>query len=201
MIAISAARIVGQTQPASQSIAQLHLLDCAPPCWIGIIPGSTTVENAKTRIRTVYGTQNELRIKDSFVSDNYVGMDMEGDNFYLFVRLGIAKLVDAKSETVESIGLFESRNDSDNYAPSLADILAVFGSPRWIVVEELVGGTGNQITLKYDGLDVVFNVYTNRLYLIEPIPDSAIYFRRNNQGTLSEYYHRWKGIIIPTVTQ
>lgn len=40
----------------------LHLTDCAPPCWIGITPGKTTIDEARQRIEAVYGQLPDYRL-------------------------------------------------------------------------------------------------------------------------------------------
>jgi len=42
----SAAILVGYGQPPSSLIQNLHLGDCAAPCWIGIRPGETPIREA-----------------------------------------------------------------------------------------------------------------------------------------------------------
>ena len=41
-----------QTSPSQLEI--LRLDDCQLPCWIGIIPGQTTIEQAQTRVKSTY---------------------------------------------------------------------------------------------------------------------------------------------------
>jgi len=51
---IFAARTIGGTQPPPEALQKLHLTDCALPCWIGIIPGKTTFEDAAQLITHIY---------------------------------------------------------------------------------------------------------------------------------------------------
>src|SRR5579864_7933293 len=48
------ALIVGRDQPLPERLAMLHLTDCAPPCWIGIVPGVTTIQEARKRVDAIY---------------------------------------------------------------------------------------------------------------------------------------------------
>src|SRR3954469_16615948 len=63
--------LIGSIQPVSASVATFHLADCARPCWMGIIPGKTSREEAQTRIvnmlRTLpgYSFNNETFRYDS----------------------------------------------------------------------------------------------------------------------------------------
>ncbi len=49
-----AALLIGRAQPIPPRLAMLHLTDCDLPCWIGIVPGVTTVGDAKKLIRQMY---------------------------------------------------------------------------------------------------------------------------------------------------
>ena len=192
-ITIWGLRRIGQ-QTISPAIAQLHLLDCSLPCWIGIIPGSTTVSEAKSKLVAAYSGRSELQFKDSGFADgpvsaNAVENAIEGSDFYLSVRLNISKLVDGKTETVQSIGLFETREDRRHYAPTVADILGAFGPPQWVAVENLIN-SGYEVTLRYNGLDVVFYSYTDHIDLTE-LP--RLYLGDYKEQSSFTRYRRWKG--------
>src|SRR5688572_30550738 len=62
VVMVSAARVVGQQRPASPLLATLRLTDCVSPCWIGIVPGKTTIEDARERISAVYGKPDEYAL-------------------------------------------------------------------------------------------------------------------------------------------
>jgi hypothetical protein len=195
VIAISMARAAGQTRAVPQSVSQLRLLDCTPPCWIGIVPGLSTIKEAKAKIVAAFAEQSQMQIKDTagfpggYASARTIDNTIEGREFYLFVRLSISELVDAKSETVQSISLLEPRSDNASYAPTVADILGCFGPPRWVVVHELVG-SGYEIALKYDGLDATFYTHAGRSALTE---NPRFYLTNQDAPNPSAEYHRWKG--------
>jgi hypothetical protein len=56
----SITRLLRQAQPKPTLIDMLHLGECAPPCWIGIVPGKTTLTEAKARIIDVFGQSGYL---------------------------------------------------------------------------------------------------------------------------------------------
>jgi hypothetical protein len=56
-LTIVAVMIVGRRQPASEGLVLLHLTDCAPPCWIGIVPGQTALNDARYRLGEVFGRE------------------------------------------------------------------------------------------------------------------------------------------------
>ena len=51
---IGAALALGHIQPPPQILERLHLAECALPCWLGIIPGQTTFEEAVRSLSAVY---------------------------------------------------------------------------------------------------------------------------------------------------
>ena len=54
VLLIVAARAIGNAQPPPEALQELHLTDCKLPCWLGIIPGKTTYEEAVRRMRVYY---------------------------------------------------------------------------------------------------------------------------------------------------
>jgi hypothetical protein len=198
MMLVCGARVFGFEQPFPRSISQLHLRDCAPPCWIGIIPGITSVEEAKARLIATYKSQSDFQIKDSGFNDGRVmptaiENTIEGNNFSLFVRFNIAELIDGKSETVQSIVLFETLGDGQNYELSIRDILGALGPPKWVAIEDSQS-IGHEITLKYDALDVMFYARAGRVTLTE---NPHIYFGGEERQTPSAGIRQWKG--FPTL--
>ncbi len=48
--------VLGRATPLPEEVAFLHLGDmCKLPCWIGITPGKTTIEEARVIVTSVYG--------------------------------------------------------------------------------------------------------------------------------------------------
>src|SRR5215207_2791177 len=46
VLLILAMHLVGSLQPLPQAMTELHLDECALPCWIGITPGETSFDDA-----------------------------------------------------------------------------------------------------------------------------------------------------------
>ena len=117
-----------------------------------------------------------------------VDNEIEGDDFYLFVRLTTSAPVDGRSETVQSITLLAARADRRNYAPTVADILGTFGAPRGVSSVEALQGQ-REITLKYAGLDVVFNSAPDIVSFSE---NPRLYLR--NDAPAAGDYRPWRGL-------
>ena len=123
--AISGASIwIARQQPAPERVAMLHLTDCQLPCWIGITPGVTTMDEAEQKILRVYG--NAPNIKIEFI---------EGDQ-----RFQVKNAITGK--VVFDVYLrYSSRDDSkiysiailfDNQPPSIGDLITLLGHPTRI---------------------------------------------------------------------
>jgi hypothetical protein len=200
-IALFGARIVGKSQPIPRSIQQLHLLDCAPPCWIGITPGETTVESAKAKMLAAFSGQNDLQIRDTagspfgYIAENVIENAIEGEHFFVSVRLTTSAVLDGKTETILSIHLVQSRDDRSGYAPTVADILGTFGPPHGIIIEHAMS-IGSEITLKYAGWDAVF--YT-RSHHVEFTEYPRIYLVNQGLQIPTTGYLPWKGFSTLTL--
>src|ERR1051325_55169 len=55
------AMLIGRKQPLPERLAVLHLTDCAPPCWLDIVPGVTTLSQAIPRIKARYANLPEYQ--------------------------------------------------------------------------------------------------------------------------------------------
>ena len=189
------AQVAGRLQAAPRSIARFHLSDCQPPCWIGIVPGMTTIAEAKTRLVSTFSGQGGLQVKDAGFADgntlaNAVENTIEGNDFLLYVRLDISPLVDGRTETVQSIGLFEARPDRRSDSPTVRDILALFGAPQTFAEEETLG-LGREITLRYAGMDVVYFTRIDR----PPLDEIPRFYLGSNRSPLpASEFHSWKWI-------
>jgi hypothetical protein len=122
--------IISRRQPANQRIAMLRLTDCAPPCWIRIVPGTTTLDEAKSRISQVFNKTSGVLLQTEQETPGVLQVNLKHQNDPLF-SLGI------KFET------HTSRNDTPIesilfhlWGPSfvLADLWNVVGTPDTVWV-------------------------------------------------------------------
>jgi hypothetical protein len=187
--------MLARAQSAPVGIARLHLDECAPPCWIGIIPGVTSVADAKAMLLDVYFGREHLTFKDSGFDSGPMDRTavenmIEGTDFYLFVRMNISALVDGRSETVQSIALLTSPERQPQHTPTVEDIFSTFGAPQGVVVEALLT-RGSEITLKYAGMDVVFRTVSNHVDFSET---PHLYIGSGTAADASGEYREWRGL-------
>lgn len=80
ILSLCAALFIGRRQPIPPRIAMLHLTDCQLPCWIGIVPGTTTLDEAQEKIRQVFDATS-FEVTDDFpnfiITDRVTGESVE----------------------------------------------------------------------------------------------------------------------------
>src|SRR5512143_1729163 len=56
LLLVSASVLIGRRQLEHSLPNYLRLTDCTPPCWIGIVPGKTSLDEARERMQAMYGS-------------------------------------------------------------------------------------------------------------------------------------------------
>ena len=112
---IFAARELGNHQPPSAALAQLHLTDCALPCWLGITPGQTTLIEAVRRVTAAY-PQTSPSIIDGRIANAETSF---GQIILMADRVGIVHRISLPTFNLKGV--------------SLADAVSLLGTPTWMV--------------------------------------------------------------------
>lgn len=175
------AKAWGTSQPLSQTLTALHLGDCALPCWIGIVPGVTRLEEVQRLVQRT-GASGSFRITGSVSPQG----NLIGD--YRLQR-------DAQSNTFISVAFSEGRVNqvmivSEDIA--LGDLMLAYGlpscqAPIWDLYYDSPQG---RATFVFDSAVSRRYTVTPRMILLQrPQPDSA-------PACLSEIRQaqRWHGI-------
>jgi hypothetical protein len=111
--------LIGRHQPLPERVAMLHLTDCELPCWIGIVPGKTTVGEAVERVKQTYPNLEFTSFTDE--SGSYVtGMDSDK----LQVQFGITTY----DAVVQNMGIYLKFRPS----VSLGELYSILGEPDTI---------------------------------------------------------------------
>jgi hypothetical protein len=125
LVALTAAVLAGRQQPLSSQLKMLRLTDCEPPCWIGIVPGQTSIEAARKRIGTVFGQaaflQTEVRASNS-------PLDMPVWRIAASSSPIVVRLSAHDGRTVDSIGF-----SFHNGQITVADLHRLLGAPSRMV--------------------------------------------------------------------
>ncbi len=131
LLAVNGARLVGHAQPPPRRVLLLHLTDCELPCWIGIVPGVSTYDEAAALIRRSYPATAFAIEQDSKGFSITPKASPETLRVSLFIRQSSA----SSEPIIASIGLYFAGR---SIAP--AGNLAIYtppGAPRRRLPKEL----------------------------------------------------------------
>ena len=135
------ARLMGSAQPAPQRLAQLHLTDCALPCWSGITPGETSYAEAAERVRAVYPPP-DVTIQETQIFVAYLIHSAYGAAS-LQISDGIVSSIYLLTSDVDGVEMGDAANlfKAPDCIPGLAPAVLIYNFPRGYAV--LVGGVGS----------------------------------------------------------
>ena len=122
--------LIGYRQPSPALIQRLHLTDCDPPCWIGILPGQTRDTDAYQRLGEVFGAPagSAVVAGDPVIRLVYLpSIYAENPSNMLPVQL----LVDRGMVDGISIPALNSVNSLD-VMPALGDMVNLLGKPTCV---------------------------------------------------------------------
>lgn len=69
VLLIVAMRLLGSLQSLPQALTELHLTECALPCWLGIVPGETTFDEALEHLNA--STPLNIYVRGSLIYADY----------------------------------------------------------------------------------------------------------------------------------
>ncbi len=149
---VGAARLVGRGLPESAPVQQLHLSDCAPPCWIGIVPGATNAGETMRYLLETFPPRDDVRPQlpssgpttSVWIEMTLPATDVEVDPVFVQVEFvqGIANRIMIQGKRYGTL----------NTMPRVGDVVRLFGHPScvnpqapgfegWMLFYQLPGGT------------------------------------------------------------
>ena len=124
--------VTGRGQPPSDGLALLHLDECELPCWLGIVPGTTTWRDAMQAIESEYNSgQYSVRLID----DSHIEVGINGTSNFLRIEITPSSYTNEES-SVYRIMLTPSYEDPNllNISLKLGDIVASIGTPTDVIL-------------------------------------------------------------------
>ncbi len=132
-LVITAIILLGEQQPLPNNVALMRFTACELPCWIGIVPGKTPINQAQSILHTVFEPSANFQIDSignsplSFVVSNRM-------NGFAF---GVAFQADPSSSMVDpdnvvgiiSLWWAEDTPLSPIKRPILGDLYSILGNP------------------------------------------------------------------------
>jgi len=139
---------------SSKSIHLLRLDECILPCWINIIPGSTTLNDAQAHVEHAYGDTSLYVLKNW---ENYYVITDTSNGSQLRIVLDLNSENITGDTVVRSIHLEPiNSNRSGIERPLIADLAQVLGNPEMV---QLASGVEVPTTvLIYQGQRVYISV-------------------------------------------
>lgn len=121
--------LIGRAQPLPEPLAMLHLTDCAPPCWIGIVPGKTTREEAAKRIEAVFSQTKGYKL-----SHQPGSITLIPERNSVPYQISIACFVN-EEDVIFGCALFWE-NPLPVYAPTIGQIQALLETPGTVIWDD-----------------------------------------------------------------
>jgi len=151
---IAAARGIGSRQPASDILAQLHLTDCALPCWLGIMPGKTTSDEAVRRVTAAYPPY-DVTIQDTQIFVSYLLGASYGAASVQLTSSTVTSLLLVTSDVRElAIGDVAALFGTPDCIPGLSPIILIYNFPRSYLVLIANGGTAPRWRQSLNSLEI-----------------------------------------------
>jgi hypothetical protein len=180
---VSAARLVGHGLPESAPVHQLHLSDCALPCWIGIVPGATSASEAMRYLLETFppGDNAHPRLPSSGPTTSvWIEMTLPIANVVVDPILVHVEFVHGITNRIMIQG---KRYGMLNTMPRVGDVVRLFGPPScvnpqapgfegWMLFYQTPGGTVVIGVLGRDSISWAQPVYF--LYVRNAAEDSHV---------------------------
>src|SRR5579859_3969788 len=132
---------IARQQPLPPRLAMLHLTDCAPPCWIGITPGVTTVEQVKAQIEAVYGDPKTYRVnfdQNDLSTLTIIRIDEDDPHNPVLMSVSWWAQIDG---TIGDLAITSSID--------VADVANLLGAPSSVLDLPTAGNNGGYFALAY----------------------------------------------------
>ncbi len=153
-ILIAAARGIGSRQPASDILGQLHLTDCALPCWLGIMPGKTSSDEAAQRITAVYPPY-DVTIQDTQIFVSYLLGSSYGAASVQLTNGTVTSLLLVTSDVRQlAIGDVAALFGTPDCIPGLSPVILIYNFPRSYVVLVANGGSAARWRQSLNSLEI-----------------------------------------------
>src|SRR5258708_19418668 len=138
-VATGVALLLGRAQPMPDQLALLHLGDCQLPCWIGIVPGKTTVGEARQRIKNVYGKISSFAVDETEITSCCIKIVEDGQLRLLITLNTWGNQPDSTGIQLIYLDLVRQRSELTPNL-SIADTIGFLGNPNYFVFSPPSGG-------------------------------------------------------------
>ena len=166
----------------------LHLDECELPCWIGIVPGQTSLVDAQNQIIRVYGNTSEYRLQKRSDYEFEVTYAVTGESFL------IAFIPD--TPITQLLLLPYTEELSGKRSPTISDLYDHLGNPAMVnLVSDFP--VGEKVNLVYQDQRIQLRVpdlECDKVLVTQEIQSIALYagLPTYGYGWLSDS-KQWRG--------
>jgi hypothetical protein len=159
---ILGAQVVGHAQPLPSGLAAYRLTECALPCWLGIVPGETTFEDALERVNAAYPVDTVVegeRISANFARDAQYG------RVWLEAQAGTIQtiLLHPSSDAGFSVGDIANLYDTFPCFRSDTTLPMVYGLPESVLGFVIPSG-GNGVVWQKSVRSIQIRIYQRTFF-------------------------------------
>jgi hypothetical protein len=156
---LGSARMIGQIRPLPDRLNMLHLTRCAAPCWLGLVPGSSTLAEVRPTIRAAY-SESEYELKfstwDLEGTSNSIDVHIRPHNSSRVTRISLGARVN--DPVIRDITIFPDNSAQMPDPLAIRDVYFAFGAPLAFLEQPwIVDGPG--LVYGDDDQGVLLNVF------------------------------------------
>lgn len=190
--------IIGHQQPPSVWATILHLDMCELPCWIGIIPGRTTLAEARRKIEEVYSDPALYSIEANEQKDAF-GVIYKPTTSSFVIAFTPYSLSENPHSIIQGtyIGFdlrFNQLNSKGTKLPTIPDLYNSLGNPESIRLSS--GAEEHNIALFFKGGNIVVslnNLECDRVRLNQEILSISLDAQITQYAAWVSKPHAWQG--------
>jgi hypothetical protein len=144
---VGTAVVAGRERPVER-LAVLRFGECPPPCWVGVMPGETSLNDAIARLKVAFANDFEVSARMISPNSNHYAAGAEVE---LVSRTGpgftITVMLDARAYDAPLRSLTFAFYGAASADFSLHALLSVFGTPSDVVVRRLYSNSYRRLLL------------------------------------------------------
>lgn len=138
-LSIAAARQIGRDQPPTSPLYHLRFSECQPPCWIGILPGQTTLDDAMRHLQTAFAVPEEQFPRNPRAMQLFMALRLPDFNDPRYgVPMGMQLDVQLTEQVINEVRWIFPDQVRGGFSPvSVGDVVGLFGEPTCVLISNV----------------------------------------------------------------
>lgn len=198
-LAIELMRQIGLRQPSPAILHDLRFSECSLPCWIGILPGQTSLNDAMARVQSTFALPEQSFPRNRFAVQFFTVLPMP-DYYTASYRLVVAMQLRIGQPVPVIDAIWWQMPEQANV--TVGDVIGAFGAPTCLYVSPLFFRGWFLIWDTPEGITEARVMGGDKLSWSEPIDTLMIHtgvidpeFGQHTCAPESPGYRRWSGLL------